>query len=452
MPAHFPLAPTGNSSPSRRSLLRGALLGLGGAVAGGALTACATADAAEGAGTLQMWDLFQGSDGALMYEVLDAARRRMPGLSVKRTVLEWGTPYYTKLSMASVGGRGPDMAISHMSRLAALARSGLLDPWDLDLMARYGVHRDDYASSVWPITQYGGHTYAMPLDTHPFIVFFHPDIARRAGLLDDDGALDPGAFSSPERFLSSSRALARASGHEGVAFGHANDPSQCWRLFYALYRQTGEAMTLTPGSRAGVDLDRMTEVVAFMSRLLDGRTNPRHLDYNAGIASFVNRRTGLILSGEWELATFRTADPKVDAAPFPTVFDHPAVYADSHSFVLPHHPDPGPERRRRVHETVAAVLRSGQVWAKAGHIPAYRPVTRTAAYRALRPQRDYVAAQAHTVFDPVAWFTGAASDFQNQMSQTLQTALIEDVPPAQVARTMVRKLDGFLTQPDPSAP
>jgi multiple sugar transport system substrate-binding protein len=303
---------------------------------------------------------------------------------------------------------------------------------------------------VWSRTQFEGRTYAVPLDTHPFIVFFHPEPAAKAGLLKKDGTLDAEAFDSPDKFLAAGRELARASGRQGIAFGYVTDTAQGWRLFYGLYRQTGGAFRLPAGGPAEVDEDRMAEVIAFMAKLVDGRVNPRQLDYAAAIAAFANRQTAMILSGEWELATFRAADKNVGAAPFPTVFGTPAVYADSHSFVLPHHPHPDPGHRRRAHRAVAALLKAGQIWATAGHIPAYRPVTRTKAYRNLEPQAHYAQAASHVVLDPAVWFAGAGSDFQNAMSQVLQQALLDGLAPDRAARAMVRRLNTFLSKPSPA--
>ncbi|WP_438305815.1 extracellular solute-binding protein [Streptomyces sp. HUAS TT11] len=442
-------APVGPPGLSRRRLF-GAALTSGAALLGAAaLSGCGSAQAA-GASTVRLWDLFSGADGGLLNDMVRAARPDMPGTRIERTVLEWGTPYYTKLAMASAGGRGPDVAVAHMSRLAGYAPTGLLDPWDLDVLAQYGVGRDDFADAVWARTQYRGHTYAVPLDTHPFIVFFHPEPAAKAGLLTPDGALDTEAFSSPDRFLAAGRELAKASGRQGIAFGYVTDTAQGWRLFYGLYRQTGGTFDLPEGGPAEVDVDRMAEVIAFMAKLVDGRVNPKRLDYPAAIAAFANRQTAMILSGEWELGTFRTADKNVSAAPFPTVFGTPAVYADSHSFVLPHHPDPDPEHRRRTHRAVAALLKAGQIWATAGHIPAYGPVTRTSAYARLQPQAHYAKAQDHVVLDPSVWFAGAGSDFQNAMSQVLQQALLDGLAPDRAARAMVQRLNTFLSQPSPA--
>ncbi|MEU8351978.1 extracellular solute-binding protein [Streptomyces sp. NPDC048845] len=440
----------GPGHPRRRTLLKGSLAGAGAALAAGALSGCGSAAAADDPDTVRMWSLFSGSDGALLTDMVKEVRRDMPGIGWEHTVLEWGPPYYTKLSMAAAGGRAPDLAIAHLSRLPGYAPTGLLDPWDLSLLAEFGVERSDFAEPVWRKTLTDGTAYAIPLDTHPFVTFFHPDAASKAGLLTADGALDLDAFGSPERFLEASRELAKATGRSGVAFGYVLDYAQSWRLFYGLYRQTGGVFRLPPGGPAEIDTDRMTHVVEFMTRLLDGRANPARLDYVSALASFNNRQTGMILSGEWELPAFRAADPEVGGAPFPNVFGEAAVYADSHSFVLPRQKDPSEEKRRNVHRFVAGMLKAGQLWAQAGHIPAYGPVTRTAAYRGLTPQSDYAAAQEQAVFDPPAWFTGAGSDFQTRMGQSLQTALVDGTAPDRVARDMVRKVNTLLAKPDPA--
>ncbi|MFC9111974.1 MULTISPECIES: extracellular solute-binding protein [Streptomyces] len=440
---------SGRAAPSRRGVLRASLASAAALLGGGALAGCGAA-AASDPDTVRMWDLFSGADGALLDELIDIAAPDMGGTGVDRTVLEWGTPYYTKLAMASAGGRGPDVAVCHMSRLAGYAPLGLLDPWDTSLLAEFGIREEDFADAVWQRTLYRDRTYAVPLDTHPFIVFFHPGPVREAGLLTADGDLDQDAFSSPERFLEAGRELARATGEQGIAFGYVNDTAQCWRLFYGLYRQTGNDLELPVGGTVTADVDAMTEVIAFMRKLVDGRANPHRLDYPAALANFTNRQTGMILSGEWELGTFRGADPDIGAASFPTVFGTPAVYADSHSFVLPRRPDPDEAHRRRTHRAVAAILKAGQTWAKAGHIPAYRPVTRTRQYARLEPQARYVVAADHVVLDPPVWFAGAGSDFQNAMSQVLQQALLDGLAPDRAARAMVERVNTALSQPSPA--
>ena len=39
----------------------------------------------------------------------------------------WDNPYYTKLSLATIGQLPPDIAVAHASRLPTLVRAGLVE-------------------------------------------------------------------------------------------------------------------------------------------------------------------------------------------------------------------------------------------------------------------------------------------------------------------------------------
>ena len=99
---------------------------------------------------------------------------------------------------------------------------------------------------------------------------------------------------------------------------------------------------------------------------------------------------------------------------------------------------------------MAAILKAGHIWAKAGHIPAYQPVTRTRDYARLEPQARYAAAAGHVVLDPAVWFAGAGSDFQNSMSQVLQQSMLDGLAPDRAARAMVERINTALSQPSPA--
>ena len=73
------------------------------------------------------WHLFGGGDGANMATMVDSFRKSS-GTSVEATLLSWGNPFYTKLSLSASSGRPPDVAVAHLSRLPLLAEAGLLEP------------------------------------------------------------------------------------------------------------------------------------------------------------------------------------------------------------------------------------------------------------------------------------------------------------------------------------
>ncbi|MFI8949827.1 extracellular solute-binding protein [Streptomyces sp. NPDC053750] len=440
---------------SRRRLLRHTLTGAGALLAAGPLSGCASPASASGASALSVWDLFQGGDGMLMDDMIAAVSQGPEGpggargFEVDRTILDWGPSYYTKLAMSAAGGRASDVAAMHLSRLAGYAPGGLVDAFDLDLLAEFGVTRGDFTPAVWSRTQHEGTVYAIPLDVHPFIVFYDKKAAETAGLLDSSGALAP--MGSPEALLEAGKALAEATGESGILFGHVTDTAQNWRLFAGLYAQTGAEFTLPDGGPARIDVDAAVRVVTLMTQLFDGKANPNNLDYNGALAAFTSGRGGMAMLGEWELPTLKKSGIDLGAAPFPQVFDKPAVYTDSHSFVLPHQDSPDPARRREAHRYVAEILKQSLTWASAGHIPAYQPVLAEPEYAALDPQSSYADAAKVAVLDPPNWFAGAGSNFQNRMCQPLQSALLGNTSAEKAVRQMVREADALLRQPNPVA-
>lgn len=370
-------------------------------------------------------------------------------MAIESVTLAWGSAYYTKLAMASSGGRPPEAAVTHLSRLAGYAPGGLLEPFDLDVLADLGITQDSFAPAVWERATYEGELYALPLDTHPFITFYAPEIASQAGLTGSDGLMR--APGSVDELLAAGKAMAEMTGETGVAFGYLLDTAQAWRLFWGLYAQTGAGFELTPGRAAQLDEQKATETVEVIQAVLDGTVAARGQDYPGAIASFVTGRSGMIISGEWELPAFQAAIPDVGGMPFPTVLGTPANYADSHAFVLPRQAYPDEKRREATYRVLAELLRQGSLeWAGAGHIPAYQPVLSEPGYQELSPQKDYASAGEIVVLDPPVWFAGAGSDFQARMCDALSPAMQGRADAASAVRQMLREMDRFLSTPNPA--
>lgn len=442
-------ADTHPAGTSRRAVMSGAL-GIGGLGVAGALGGCAgNVVSATATGPLvRMWDLLGGSDGELMDTILTEVRAELPDLTIDRTTLAWGAPYYTKLAMAAAGGRAPEAAIVHLSRLIGYAPGGLLEPFDLDMLADVGITEADFAPALWERALYEGELYALPLDTHPMVMFYDPAIADEAGLLDSSGVFTE--ITSTEEFLEAGRALAEVTGDTGIAYGYLNDAAQAWRLFWGLYGQQDAPFDLTPGKPAQLDEEAAVEVLAFMGSMLDGTVTATNSDYGSAIANFISGRSGAILSGDWELNTFRGAIPEVGAVPVPTLFNVPAAFGDSHSYVLPRQISPDPDRRRATYDVLATILRQGTTWAEAGHIPTLSSVVESEEYQRLSPQSDYAEAGEYIFLDPPVWFGGAGSDFQNRMCQAMQRSLQGLISPEEAVAEMLDEMDTLLQAPAPA--
>src|SRR4051812_22417998 len=168
---------------TRRGLITGAAaLGLGAA----GVIATTGPPFGGGSRTISFWHLFSGGDGERMAQMLTAFGKSGTDVNIEPVTLTWGPPYYTKLQLAAVGGRPPDVAISHATRLAALAPAGMLEELTPELLGAHGITPDKFEPEVWKRGQFAGRQYAIPLDTHPFVLYYNTDLAKKAGLMDGD--------------------------------------------------------------------------------------------------------------------------------------------------------------------------------------------------------------------------------------------------------------------------
>lgn len=432
---------------SRRQFLTASSLAAGAAL----LAGCAPGQvSASDTQTLQFWHLLSGGDGVTMSSLLDGVNDAQDAYRIRPTVLAWGTPYYTKLAMAGAGGRAPDVAIMHATRVNGWAPGGLLDDWDLDRLADLGVDKSTFPTPIWEKGFVGDRLFSVALDAHPFVMMFNTDVCDAAGVLDTDGRLQETA--SPEEFLDQLRTVSGTAEGHALSYGYLGDGAQMWRLFYGLYAQHGLAIELPLGGKAVIDKDAAVESLTFMQTLLDGEIAAAQNDYGSAIAEFATGKSGMLMTGVWELRTMQNAGIPFDATMIPTLYGTPAVYADSHSFVLPRQANADETKRELTYQFVADLLKGSIGWAEAGHIPAYLPVTESPEYADLIPQAHYAEAAEHVVYDPTAWFTGSGSSFQEDFGAAVQGVLLSGDDPAAAIDRFESRVNTMLAQPNPADP
>jgi multiple sugar transport system substrate-binding protein len=400
--------------------------------------------------TLQFWHLLSGGDGVTMSSLLDGVNGAQQAYRMRPTVLAWGTPYYTKLAMAGAGGRAPDVAIMHATRVNGWAPGGLLDDWDIDRLADLGVDKSTFPAPIWEKGFVGDRLFSVALDAHPFVMMFNTDVCDAAGVLDSDGRLNE--TNSPEEFLDQLRTVSGTAEGHALSYGYLGDGAQMWRLFYGLYAQHGLAIELPLGGEAVIDKDAAVESLTFMQTLLDGEIAAAQNDYGSAIAEFATGKSGMLFTGVWELRTMQNAGIAFDATMIPTLYGTPAVYADSHSFVLPHQANADEAKRELTYQFVADMLKDSFGWAEAGHIPAFLPVTESPEYADLIPQAHYAEAAEHVVYDPTAWFTGSGSNFQGEFGAAVQGVLLSGDDPAAAIDRFEARVNTMLSKPNPADP
>jgi multiple sugar transport system substrate-binding protein len=397
-----------------RALAAGAVLGATGAVSGcsgGSVWSGLTASR-RSTGSVDYWNLFGGGDGVRMQQMEDGFRKSNPDIGLSAVTLAWGNPYYTKLSLSTVGSRPPDVAVAHLTRMKTLVDAGLVEELSSDRLAEAGLTPDKFAQRPWEAGLVDGRVYAIPLDTHPFVMFYNTDLCRQAGLLDGDDKLAP--MDSPESFTKALQAVRSSTGKVGATIAVTNEIATPWRVFQSLYAQLGGEMIADQGTRVTIDDDKAMQVLQFLRGLTSKGLIPPTLDYQGAIATFANGDAGFYFQGEWEISTFLTAGMPFSMTLFPNVYggSNYAVQADSHTLIVPRQPVADPDQLGRSLTFIRSMLDQSKTWAEGGHIPAWLPFRDSDEYRNMTPQSNYAGAADAAVYDAPGWYSGSGSNFE----------------------------------------
>ncbi len=428
---------------SRRRFLYGA----GAALGGLALSSCSGAPLGGAGRVVNFWNLFGGGDGARLADMQEEFVEQNPDIELESTTLTWGAPYYTKLSMSTVGGRPPEVAILHQTRLGAYAPAGLLEPLDPGMLTDYDIGPDKFLPAVLESAKYRGEIFTIPLDTHPQVMFYNTDITKKAGLLDENGGLKP--IEGPDGVIDAFKKVKEVTGEQGVAFAPV-DGAVPWRIFYTLYGQL-KGKILSPDAKEVVlDQEKAEQAVEFMVELTvgEGLTAPNQ-DYPAAVAQFQSGNAGFHWNGEWEVTTFEEAGMPFSIVPFPSIFGNNTVQADRHTFVIPKGIAKDSRKMDAALTFVSSMMKNSFIWAQGGHIPAYLPVLESERYKNLTPQSNYAGVADDVILDPNAWFSGSGSDMETQAAVPLQQAMAGAISPKEAVNRMRASMQELVNTPAP---
>jgi multiple sugar transport system substrate-binding protein len=411
------------SGLTRRRVLAGAL-GLTGALAA---PGCG---AAGGQARVREWNLFGGGDGARLLQIHQQFVAERKDIAFQAHTLAWGPAFYTKLAMSAAGGRAPEVATLHLSRLRGFSPTTLLDPIPLDRLTAAGINEADFLPRTWERCLVENKLYAVPLDQHPFVLYYNTDICQQAGLLGPDGRI---------------KAIKETTGK----FAASVETTNPWRLWWTLYGQLEGPFFDESGTHLVLDDAKALEALQLMAKLAADGLVPRSSPYAALVAMFTNGDAGLSFNGEWEVTTYETAKMPFGMAPFPQVYDVPACAGDAHTFVMPHQNGRSPADTQATVEYIAWMLKHSVEWAAGGHIPAYQPVAVSADYLALQPQADYRSAANHVLLDPDAWFSGSGAQLQNEAGAAFSGVFSGQSTPRQALDQFKAAVQKLLDTPSP---
>jgi multiple sugar transport system substrate-binding protein len=414
-------------------------------VATGLLTSVAAAYAEE---TVVWWDFLGGGDGVRMKKMIEDFNAEHAGkVKIDATTLEWGVPFYAKVQTSAAVGEAPDVMTYHASRIPLAVSQGVLDEITADDWAKLGFSQGDFAPATWDAVTVDGKQYAVPLDTHPIVLYYNRDLLKKAGALGDDGR--PKGMASKDEFTATLKAL-KDAGVEFPLGSVTGDGNFMFRTIYSLMCQQGGELMTGDEFLAGDNADKLKNALAVLQDWTKAGLQSTYTDYPATVALFTSGKSALMINGVWEVPTMTdlaAAGKLFDwgAVELPVVFDKPCTYADSHTFALPKNQgkDMSPEKRAAVLEVISWVDKHSLFWATAGHIPAYKPVTDSAEYKAMEPNATYSTLTANMIFDPKSKLAGIAGPIFDVMSTYFVPTLNGEMDPAEAVKSIKEELDAL---------
>jgi multiple sugar transport system substrate-binding protein len=367
-------------------------------------------------------------------------------ITIDATTLDWGVPFYAKVQTSAAVGEAPDVMTYHASRIPLAVSQGILDEITAADWEKMGLTQGDFAAATWDAVTVDGKQYAVPLDTHPIVLYYNKDLLDAAGVLDGDV---PAGLDSREGFTATLQAL-KDSGVQFPLGSVTADGNFMFRTVYSLMCQQGGELQTDGEFLAGDNGEKLANALSVLQEWTNEGLQSTYTDYPATVALFTSGEAAMMINGVWEVPTMTdlAAQDKLfnwGAVEIPVIFDQPCTYADSHTFAIPKNQgeEMTPEKRDAVLEVISWIDHNSLFWATAGHIPAYAPVTQSDEYKAMEPNVTYSPLTEHMIFDPKTPLAGVAGPIFDVMSTYFVPTLNGEMEPAEAVESIKDEMNAL---------
>ncbi len=317
-----------------------------------------------------------------------------PDVHVSVTTVEW--PGYDQLTAQFASGDAPDIVTIHESVLSDYQSKGLLLPLD-DVLNSVGVTPDSFTDAARNgVTRDDGKIYGLPIDTWSLLFHINMDLFKKAELVNADGT--PKLPTSVDELLAEAKQFKEKTGKPYFVQPTANETANlAWNLYSYLFQQNSDFLADPTHVKLNTP-EAKTVVNMFRTLYADGNITP-NLDYGTGINAFLAGDGGVHLNGTWVIGDYTAASEKSGTAlnaggyavyPFPQLFaGDKAQYADGHTWAVSQK-DRTPEQLAAIGKFLKFFADNDFEWSRTGHLPAYKAVLASDAFKAL-PHRDTLA-------------------------------------------------------------
>jgi multiple sugar transport system substrate-binding protein len=382
---------------------------------------------------LDYWTGFTGGDGPVMQAMVAAFNDAHPNVSVTMNLIRW-EDFYQKVPAAVFAGRGPDLGIMHVDRLATFAAQKVIVSLD-PIVETLGFSAADFAPTVWEGGVYEGSHYGIPLDMHPLGFYYNKTVMEQGGL---DPNKPP---TNNDEYLAALEQL-KSKGIKGCWVSPFLFTGALW--FRSLVPQFGGELFTQDGERAAFNSEAGVAALTWMVDLVRKGYSPPKVGQDGENNAFMNDENAFIWNGPWIFGLYDSNPAlKWGVAPLPRIGSQPGAWANSHNFVIMNQRDPDPNRLAACAAFIDWMSANSLDWADAGMIPARRSVRESKEFAKLPVQTEFAKEIPYIHFDGTA---PGIVDPENAVNQAVSAAVLSTQSPAEALDDAARVADDLLAR------
>jgi multiple sugar transport system substrate-binding protein len=318
-----------------------------------------------------------------------------PDVHVSSNVVAW--PGYPQLSAQMAARDPPDLVTMHTGVISDYAAEDLLEPVE-PYLAEAGLSASALTEASRSAVAVGGRLYGLPFDTHGGLFHINTKLFAQAGLMKGGKPVLP---RSPEEMLSHARQFKERTGKPYLIQSLVGDNAYAARNVYTYLLAQDAVLFPTPRS-IRLQTPEAERIVDFFRAITASGASTLNQDTPAAIATFLSGEGGIYPTGTWMIGQFEAEamDParplyqSYTVYPYPRLWGEDVSYVSGHAWVVPKR-ERTPEQRRAIARFFRFIAEHNFDWARTGHLPAFKAVVESSAFRAL-PHRANIAPVAST--------------------------------------------------------
>lgn len=362
---------------------------LAGMLAGGSLASGAHAAPSRAGTELTFWGPFSGPDGKTLVSMVDAFNSSQSAVHVTLTINPNGN-YDTSLTTAIAAHKTPNLFVGDDVFASQMADQGIAQPLDNALKKVPALAAKNFYTSLFKGGNYHGKQIAVPMDALPLVLYYNKSVFKAAGLNPNKAPTDEKSFLADAK---------KTTKNGVIGFDTPTDWIQPF-LFPSLLAQFGGKEFDIKNKKAAFNSKAGIQALQLMHDWVYTYKIAKAVAPDVDLKDITNGAAAMVVDGPWQYSRLHDAlGSNLGVAGLPKWGPKAGVFIGQHYFILAK--DGASPAINKASLAFIQYFETHSIqWAKAGDLPAYKPVLASKAFKSLGYETPLAKSLAHGVLSP----------------------------------------------------